>query len=62
MNISNQEFGEELLLLNLAKYNDSSSSKIIDSILADIDFHANGFEQSDDITCISISRLYLDSI
>ena len=57
MNISNQEFGEEMLLRNLAKYNDSSSSEIIDSIFFDIDSHANGFEQSDDITCISISRL-----
>ena len=62
MNISNQEFGEELLLLNLAKYSNYSSSKIIDSIFLDIDSHANGFEQSDDITCISISRLKLDSI
>ena len=62
MNISNQEFGEDLLLFNLAKYNDSSSSKIIDLIFSDIDFHVNGFEQSDDITCISISRLYLDRV
>lgn len=61
MNISNHEFGEELLLLNLAQYNDYSSSEIIDSIFSDIDSHANGFDQSDDITCISISRLKLDN-
>ena len=60
MNISNQEFGEELLLLKLEKYHNYSSSEIIDSIFSDIDFHAKGFEQSDDITCISISRLKLD--
>jgi sigma-B regulation protein RsbU (phosphoserine phosphatase) len=56
-NKNEEEFLEQRLVDSLQNSNTISADKLVDKIIYDVQTHINGFEQSDDITCLALKYL-----
>lgn len=56
-NVKHEEFGEARLLQIIQNKNVKNASELINHIFENVQSFANGFEQSDDITCLALKYL-----
>jgi phosphoserine phosphatase RsbU/P len=56
-NKNEEEFLEKRLVDSLQNCNTLSADKLVNKIINDVQTHTNGFEQSDDITCLALKYL-----
>ena len=56
-NKNEEEFLEHRLVNSLQNCNTLIADKVVDKIISDVQTHTNGFEQSDDITCLALKYL-----
>jgi len=56
-NKNEEEFQEQQLVDSLQNCNKNGVYNLVDKIICDVQTHINGFEQSDDITCLALKYL-----